>query len=86
MRTIDYIFKYVDGRFESQDKAVSAALEAAEKAVNKAEANAREWQKGANEWRGAMTDRERDFLPRREFYAMLATGVAVVGAILAWRM
>jgi hypothetical protein len=77
--------EYVDQRFDGQDKAVRAALEAAEKAVSKAEANAREWQKGANEWRGAMTDRERDFLTRREFYAMLATGVAVVGAIIAWR-
>lgn len=86
--------EYVDVRFASQEKAVDAALisaskavdaalAAAEKAVNKAEANAEKWRDNANEWRGAMGDRERDFLTRREFYVMVATAVIVIGAVMA---
>lgn len=50
-------------RFADQEKAVQAALAAAEKAVNKAETNAEKWRDNANEWRGAMSDRERNFAP-----------------------
>jgi hypothetical protein len=87
--------EYVDRRFDDQEKAVqaallaadkgvSAALASAEKAVDKAEAGSEKWRASANEWRGAMSDRERDFLTRREFYAMLVTAVAVVSLILAF--
>jgi hypothetical protein len=59
-------------RFEESGKAVSAALAAqqretaaafvsSEKAITKAEANALRWQENANEWRGAMQDREKTF-------------------------
>lgn len=50
----------------SQEKAVTAALEAADKAVTKAEANAERWRENANEWRGAMSDRDRELPSRRE--------------------
>lgn len=87
---------YVDKRFEDQDKAVQAALASAEKAVgaalvssekavDKAEVSAERWRNNANEWRGAMSDRERDFLTRKEFYTMLATAISVIGVILALR-
>lgn len=59
--------EYVDRRFEDSEKAVQAALAAAEKAVAKAEANAEKWRENANEWRGAMSDRERSFMTRMEF-------------------
>jgi len=50
----------------SDKEAIALALSAAEKAVTKAEAEALAWRQNANEWRGAMTDRERAFLPRTE--------------------
>lgn len=53
--------EHMDSRFESQEKAVMAALAAAEKAVNKAEDDAKSWRANANEWRSAMTDREARF-------------------------
>jgi len=53
-------------RFIDQEKAVKAALNAAEQAVNKAEHNAEKWRASANEWRQAMDDREVKFMPRPE--------------------
>ena len=50
----------------SQKEAVAAALVAAEKAVLVAETNAEKWRASANEWRGAMNDRERNLMPRIE--------------------
>jgi hypothetical protein len=87
--------EYVDRRFDDQEKAVqaalvaadkgvSAALASAEKAVDKAESSSEKWRASANEWRGAMSDRERDFLTRREFYTMLVTAIAAVSLILAF--
>jgi len=50
----------------SQKEAVAAALVAAEKAVLVAETNSEKWRMNANEWRGAMNDRERTLMPRAE--------------------
>lgn len=72
--------KAVDAAFAAQEKAVGAALVAQEKAVqaaltaattatNKAEINYTEWRQSANEWRAAMDDRERKFIPRDEYTA-----------------
>ena len=36
------------------------------RAIQLAEANASQWRASANEWRGAMTDRERTFMARSE--------------------
>ena len=88
--------EYVDRRFDESEKAVKAALQSAskavdaalvsaEKAVDKAETSAERWRNSANEWRGAMSDRERDFLTRREFYAITATAVAVISAFFAFK-
>lgn len=79
------IKEYVDRRFEEQEKAVKAALASAETAVNKAEVSAERWRNNANEWRGAMADRERDFLSRKEFYSIIGTAVGVIGVILMLR-
>lgn len=70
--------EYVDTRFEAQERAVAAALAAAEKAVNAAlsaqekavslaEGNAEKWRASANEWRGAMDDREGNFVKVGEY-------------------
>ena len=50
----------------AQEKAVAAALEASDKAITKAEDNAEKWRENANEWRGAMSDRDRELPSRRE--------------------
>jgi aspartate oxidase len=44
------------------EKAVAAALASAEKAVAVAEKNSEQWRAGANEWRAAMSDRENKFM------------------------
>ena len=78
------IREYVDNRFLEQEKAVQAALAAAEKAVLKKEEEVERWRQNANEWRGAMSDRERDFLTRKEFYSIIGTAVGVIGLSLAF--
>jgi len=81
--------RYNDQRFDEGKQGVDAALaaankqnelvaSAAEKAVNKEESQSQKWRENANEWRGAMTDRERDFLSRKEFYAIVATAITVI--------
>ena len=49
-------------RFVAQQMAVRAALDAAAEATMKAEQNAERWRNNANEWRAAMTDREKNFM------------------------
>ncbi len=65
--------KAVQAALVAQEKAVQAALAAADKAVLKAEEGAMRWQQSANEWRGAMNDRERTFIPRTEFNQAVET-------------
>lgn len=59
----------------AQEKAVDTAMNAAEKAVNVAETTAEKWRANANEWRKAMDDRERNFLPRAMGYVIGAVSV-----------
>lgn len=66
LRVVADLEKHVKAELMAQEKAVSAALAAADKAVAKAESGTRDWQQAANEWRGAMSDRERTFISRTE--------------------
>lgn len=59
--------KAVKDALAAQEKAVNAALAASEKAVLVAENNAEKWRSNANEWRAAMTDREKTFATKSEF-------------------
>jgi hypothetical protein len=59
--------KAVTAALAAAEKAVGAALAAAEKAVTKAEDNAEKWRTNANEWRGAMNDREADFIRKQQY-------------------
>lgn len=53
-----------------------------EQAIKVAETNTEKWQDNANEWRSAMNDRERDFLPRNVGYIIgFLTVVSLVLAI-----
>lgn len=58
---------YFERILEEKDKAVHIALAAAKEAVTVAERNAEKWRNDANEWRGAMNDREKNFMSRSEF-------------------
>lgn len=57
----------------AQREAVHAALAAQQRAVDKAEEQGLRWREQANEWRAAMSDRERHFVPRTEADARTST-------------
>ncbi len=67
---VDMLFaekeKALQAALLAQEKAVNAALMSSDKAITKAEANAEKWRENANEWRGAMSDRDRELPSRRE--------------------
>lgn len=58
-------------QFADAEKAVKAALASAEQAVSKAEINSEKWRANANEWRAAMSDRENEFMRRKEAATMI---------------
>lgn len=53
-------------RFDGQEKAVSAALQAAKEAVTKAETAAEKRFDSVNEFRQQLSDQAASFMPRRE--------------------
>lgn len=61
---------YVIERFVAAEKAVAAALAAADRAVSKAEATTEERLKGMNEFRDALGDYSRTLMPRPESEAI----------------
>jgi hypothetical protein len=63
--------EYLVQQAMAQAEAVKAALAAAEKAVNKAEANVEKWRESQNEWRAAMSDREKEFARKAEVKAQV---------------
>jgi delta 1-pyrroline-5-carboxylate dehydrogenase len=66
----------------AKEEAVKIALADAEKAVSVAERNAEKWRDNANEWRAAMTDRERMFLHKNMGIVIaFLSGVALLLAI-----
>jgi hypothetical protein len=80
---IDERGRQYDQRFQAQEKAVVAALAAAKEAVTVAEVNAEKWRESANEWRGAMNDRERQFPTRKELWSYLLGAVFFVSTCFA---
>ena len=70
-RLLEEIDRRYSQQFESQEKAVASALAAAEKAVYVAEQNAEKWRTNANEWRGAMDDRESRFVQKEHLNPMM---------------
>jgi hypothetical protein len=65
--SIETLKEYFEKVLAEKDKAINIALAAAKEAVGVAEANSEKWRSNANEWRGAMTDREKTFVSRAEF-------------------
>jgi hypothetical protein len=64
---------------EANDKALAAALVAIEKATQETKHQTDKWQANSNEWRGAMTEKDRNFVTKREIWGY---AVGMVGMIL----
>lgn len=58
--------KYYNQRFDSSEKAVSAALAAADRAVQKAETASEKRFDSVNEFRNTLADQQRTLMPRGE--------------------
>src|SRR5688572_13935978 len=67
--TIETLKEHFEKMLAEKDKAINIALAAAKEAVGVAEKNAEKWRDSANEWRGAMTDREKRFMLIETFEA-----------------
>ncbi len=59
--------KAIDAALTASDKLAKSIHDASEKAISVAEGNAEKWRNSANEWRGAMDDRETKFVLKPEF-------------------
>ncbi len=74
-------------RYESlalaQKEAVDAALKSAQLAVDKAEAISEKWRLNANEWRAAMSDKDRQYLTKDVAKGYFITGLMYAGVMIA---
>lgn len=64
--TVDTLKAHHDQRFADQDKAVTAALQAAKEATTKAERAAERRFESVNEFRQQLSDQAAHFMPRAE--------------------
>lgn len=79
--TLISLREYVDIRFEAQEKAVTAALSAADRAVSKAEIASEKRFDSVNEFRSALADSARLLMPRAESeqsYKVLASKLEIL--------
>ncbi len=76
-----------DRRYESlstaQKEAVESALLSAQRAVDKAESIAEKWRLNANEWRAAMSDKDRQYLTKDVARGYFVTGLMAAGVMIA---
>ena len=76
-----------DKRYEAlsvaQKEAVEAALSSAQRAVDKAEGIAERWRQNANEWRSAMTDKDKLYLTKDVARGYFVTGLLAAGVMIA---
>jgi hypothetical protein len=68
---------------EAKEKAVAAALAAAQKAVEVAERNAEKWRDNANEWRQAMGDKDRNFVTKNALWGYFVVAFGLILAFVA---
>jgi hypothetical protein len=66
---VETLKEYTDQRFEAQDRAVQAALQAAKEAVDKANIASEKRFESINEFRGQLSDQQATFLTRNEYGA-----------------
>lgn len=65
---------------QERDRRYTERFESQERALNIAQKASDNWMANANEWRQAMNDRERDFLPRNVGYIFAA--LAAISVLL----
>ncbi len=75
------VIRWIDQRFTDVGEGTRTALEAVDTANAKSIASTEKRWDSSNEWRGAMNDRERQFLTRKEMYLIIGTATAVVTLI-----
>jgi hypothetical protein len=63
---------------DAKEKALSAALAASDKAVAVAERNAERWRDSANEWRAAMTDKDRNFVTKNALWGYFTGMLGII--------
>lgn len=68
--TVETLKEHFEKILTEKDKAINIALAAAKEAVTVAEKNAEKWRDNANEWRGAMMDREKNFATKAEVMSL----------------
>lgn len=68
----------------AQKEAVQAQQISNDKAVAASEVNAEKWRLNANEWRGAMNDRERNLMPRSETERLFEALSAQITEVKTW--
>ncbi len=78
--------KRYEQRFAAQESAIAAAQRTSETAATVAKETLDEWKRSTNEWRQAMTDREREFLPRNLGYVFAALSAVAVIISLAGKL
>jgi hypothetical protein len=78
--TIETLKEHFEKLREADNEATKIALAAAKEAVQIAENNAEKWRQSANEWRGAMNDKDKNFITRREIWIAM---VAIAGIVVA---
>lgn len=81
--TIESLKAHYDQRFIDQDRAVQAALNAAEKAVTKAENASEKRFDAVNEFRAQLADQAATFMPRSEAELQFSNLRAAPGRYLA---
>jgi len=60
--------RVAEEKFQTErDRRYTSERESAKAAIQLAELHAEQWRSSANEWRGAMSDRDRHYVPRSEF-------------------
>ncbi len=76
-----------DKRYEAltgaQKDAVDASISSAQRAVDKAEAIAEKWREHANEWRAAMTDKDKLYLTKDVARGYFISGLMAAGVLVA---
>jgi hypothetical protein len=63
----------IGARFDATKELLTVQLDASKQAVKVAEDNAQRWRDQANEWRGAMDDREKTYMTRNEHNQAMKT-------------
>ena len=82
-RIMDESDKRYEQRHSDQKEAVKAALASSERAVEKAEAISEKWRQNANEWRAAMSDKDKLYLTKDVAKSYFIAGIMAAGVMIA---